>query len=264
MGQRQSRFPGADDRNMNDTSKTQNVLQMARCFSDRYEAFKLLQMSYEKAGLSDPNASQVRVTRHQLLPQSRVFVTKCEGEVVATLSLFPDSPEGLPMEPTYSCEVNRLRERGLRIAEVGCFADRRQDPIRFIENFCQLTHFIAQYAILEKIDGIIIAVHPRHARFYKNYIFFEEIGGLVNYPTVKNRPAVALFLEFERGKQRSPEKYEKYFGNRIPAENFTDGAMPELEVEYFQAIQSGKLHPSAPFHGIPFPQTNSPANLSTV
>jgi hypothetical protein len=243
-------------------ANTQYTIQMARCFSDRLEAFKLLQISYEKAGLSDSNA--IRATKHQLLPQSRVFVTKSGNEVVATLSLIPDGPEGLPMEPTYSDEINRLRDRGLFVAEVGCFADRRQDPLRFIENFCHLTQFMAQYAFLAKIDGFVIAVHPRHARFYKNFVCFEEVGGLVNYPSVKNRPAVALFLEFERARVTAPEKYAKYFGDRIAPENFTDGAIPEIEVEYFQAIQSRRLDCNAPFPTFPFSPSVTTTNLNPI
>lgn len=220
---------------MSDSSSVPSY-EMARSFEDRLQALQLIHLAYVRANLSEESEEGLRVTKHQLLAQSRIFVSKINGEIATTLSLIPDSRAGLPLEEIYPRQVNQLRDRELRIAEVGCFADRRNDPKRFMQNFCALTRVMAHYSFLQGIDGFIIAVHPRHARFYKKFLCFEEVGGLADYPTVKNNPAVALFLHFERAQQEEPVRYPEFIGPAIAAEEFENGEMPRWEAAYFTRV----------------------------
>lgn len=217
----------------NMSQSSQSIIQMAKTFDDRRDAFRVVHGAYVRAGLSDVLKHDVRITKHQLLPQSRIFVTKVDNEVVSTLSMFPDGEHGLPLEEIYPLEVTILRNRGMNLAEVGCFADKRQHPRRFIDNFCHMTNFMAQYAFQQGIDGFIIAVHPRHAKFYSKFLCFKEIGGQVSYPQVNNRPAVALLLDFGCAEIESPEKFELFFGKRVSPEEFANGEMPRNEIEFF-------------------------------
>lgn len=211
-------------------------LSMAKTIGDRTAAFRLTHKAYVDAGLGAPSASGMRVTPYQVLPESRIFVGKVEEEVVVTVSLIPDSDKGLPMESIYPNEIEQLRNKGYWIAEVGCLADRRMEPRRFIDTFCSLTKLMAQYARTRGMDGFVIAIHPRHAKYYKTFLCFEEIGGVVNYPLVSNRPAVALFLGFEAARMNSPLQFGEFFDSQYDEEAkewVHSGAMSKNEVEYF-------------------------------
>ena len=209
-------------------------LSMAQSFDERCGAFALINRCYSNAGLSEDMGQHYRVTKYQLLLESRVFISKLADEVVATVSLIPDTAEhGLPMDMIYSAELDILRAKGKRIAEVGCLADRRRDPRRFIDNFCNLTRLMAQYSVQQSIDGFVIMVHPRHAKFYKT-LNFKEVGGLTNYPVVGNLPAVALFLEFEVARIETPRRYSLFFDDKVEPDSISNGQMQQEEVNYFQ------------------------------
>ncbi len=212
-------------------------LSMAKNQADRAAAFRLTHSAYVNAGLGSPSASEMRVTPFQILPESRIFVGKVQEEVVVTVSLIPDGEHGLPMESIYPNEIEQLRSKGYWVAEVGCLADRRMEPRRFIDTFCSLTKLMAQYARTRGMNGFVIAIHPRHAKYYKTFLGFEEIGGIVNYPLVSNRPAVALFLDFEAARKHSPLQFGEFFDRQYDEEAkewVHSGTMPEEEVEYFR------------------------------
>lgn len=211
------------------------TVEMARCFNDRREALSLIHSAHVRAGLPSKSENALRVTRHQLLPRSRIFVAKAGGKVVSTLSLMPDSPAGLPLDDRCPGQVDRLRARGLHVAEVGCFADRRQERGKSMGNFCSLLRFVAQYAVVQGIDSLVIAGQRRRARFLKNYLGFkEELTTERSESLASDAPAaVVLLLEFERLKLESPQTYQAYFGQSVPPGDFAGGFMPRWEADYF-------------------------------
>ena len=181
------------------TQETHQIeVELVRNYTDLLVAFGLLYKAYLKAGLVTENARQLRVTPFHLLPSTEVFVAKCAGEVLSTLTMVPDSAVGLPMDSMYAAELAELRKSGLRIAEIGSLADRRHLPIRFINIFELLAQLIVQVAQDRGIDTLVLAVHPRHAKFYMRAFGFEALGGLANCPYAEGNPAVALILEFRR------------------------------------------------------------------
>src|SRR5205823_13149160 len=63
---------------------------LARTTSQRRAAFALVHQAYVRAGLGEPNPLGLRVTPHQILPTSQVFVGVIKAEVVSTVSLIGD------------------------------------------------------------------------------------------------------------------------------------------------------------------------------
>jgi len=234
---------------------SRTTIEMARCFRDRHEALSLMHSAYVRAGLPSQSENALRVTRHQLLPRSRIFVAKADGRVVSTLSLIPDSPAGLPLDGLYRQPVDRIRASGVSIAEVGCFADRRQKRGRSVEHFCALVRFIAQYAVAQGIGGLVIAGHPQRVRFLKNILGFKEELGPSVAPAADVPPAVPLsaplsvplFLEFERLKREMPETYRAYFEESVPLKEFAGGFMPRWEADYFGRPCAGQDNPPVEF-----------------
>ncbi len=150
--------------------------RIANSKDDRLAAFRLIYEHYVKAGLIPPNRFRYRVTPYQLLPSTQVFLAVQDEKPICTVSLVADGTPGLPMETIYRKEVTQSRERNLFVGEVSCLAGCTTDFRSFLPIFVQLTRLMAQYARKNGMHQFLIAVHPKHAGFYKRFMGFEEIG----------------------------------------------------------------------------------------
>ncbi len=181
-----------------------------------YQAFGLVYESYLESGLAVPNPYQMRITSYHLLPDTEVLVADEEGEIVCTATIVRDGPRGLPMDAVYADAVRPLRQQGWELAEVSCLADRRKHMTRAFPVVSRLMSLIAQVAKQRGVDQLLAAVHPRHGRFYERYFGFTQFGDETSYPSVRNRPAVALALNLNTLAEHSPQGYERLFGEAFP------------------------------------------------
>ena len=174
-------------------------------------AFALIYQSYRRAGLMEENELGIRVTPYHLLPTTEIFVTKYEDTVVSTVSLIGDGELGLPLESIYRQDVGVMRSSGLRMAEIGCLADRRNSPVRFVETFSTMGRMLAQVAKDRGYHGLVAATHPKHARLYSRILPFEQVGEETQCPYANGNPAVMLALVFDQ--YRDTSLYERFFGS---------------------------------------------------
>ncbi|MCC9601433.1 long-chain N-acyl amino acid synthase [Stieleria sp. JC731] len=185
--------------------------EIANSKDDLRQAFALIYQSYLRAGLVQAKEYGIRLTPFHLLGSTEVFITKLENTVVSTVSLIGDGELGLPLESIYRDNVRIIRRRGLRMAEIGSLADRRESPVRFIETFAGMGRLLAQVAMARGFDGLVAATHPKHARLYSRILPFEQIGCEVACPYANGNPAVMLALVFDD--HRGSELYERFFGS---------------------------------------------------
>jgi hypothetical protein len=191
------------------------TVRVARTSADFAAACHLVHVAYSRAGLESSDSPELRITDHQLLDSTDVFVARQHGEVIATLSLVADSTYGLPMESMYRRDIADLRRTGTELAEVGCLADRPGlNPRLAMEAFFALTRFMAQRARWRAIDTLVAAVHPRHARFYTRMLGFKPIGSQTTCPYAAGHPAIAVKLRFVD--MLGTEIYDHYFAEPIP------------------------------------------------
>ncbi len=210
--------------------------RIAATRADRESAFRLVHRSYLNAGLAEPNPFGLRVTPYHLLETTEVFLARHGGRTICTLSLVADGQLGLPMESVYSSEVDALRREGFLVGEVSCLADRRDQFQGFFPIFVRLCRLMAQHAWRRGLSGLVAAVHPRHARFYRRYMHFEPIGGWRSYPSVCNRPAVALLLDFERIDRERPASFNTFFGEWLPEEMTEPRPITLRQRDYFEPM----------------------------
>jgi hypothetical protein len=137
-------------------------------------------------------------------------------EVICTATIVHDGSMGLPLECVYAAEVASRRSRGITLAEVSCLADRTEPTARSFPVLCRLMSLIAQSSKRRGTDELLIAVHPRHARFYQRYLGFMQIGDERTYPSVRNHPALALSLDLNNLAEQHPGAYERLFGVPFP------------------------------------------------
>ena len=183
-----------------------------RIASSRQEweaALGLVYREYVRCGLIQMNRYRMRVTPYHALPTTEVLIAGKGDEVLCTLSIVGDGLLGLPMEAIYAEEVERRRLQGLRLAEVSCLADERDGSFSMVSRLMALT---AQSAAYRGIDQLLIAVHPRHAKFYERFIAFEVIGEQRTYASVCDHPAVAMALDLSNLSFDHPRAYKRLFG----------------------------------------------------
>jgi len=210
--------------------------RIAATREERAAAFRLAYRSYLRAGLCDPNPHEMRVMPHHLLPTTEVFVAVCQGEVISTVSLVADGELGLPMESVYAEVVAERRRQGLVLAEVSCLADRRNELSRRLSVLLELKRLMAQYARRQGMDELLVAVHPRHVRFYERFLAFQRIGVQTVYPAVRGHPAVALSLSFARIDRQRPHNYERFFGEPLPEGRLWPQPISRADREYFRSM----------------------------
>lgn len=219
------RPPGDADRPQTDAVE----VVLARSRSDLTAAFRLLYNAYVRAGLAVENDQQLRLTPFHLRPETEVFVAKLRGEVIATMTMVPDGDGGLPMDSMYRGEADGLRGLGMRVAEMGSFADRGESPLRFLKVLGDLSRLVVQVARARGIDGLVAATHPRHARFYVRSLGFRQFGDIRECPYAEGNPAVALVQEFAA----LPEPiYLRLFGKPFEPEALTKTCWDDATRQY--------------------------------
>ena len=182
---------------------------------ERKAAFSLVYDSYVRTGLIPANEHGLRVTQYHLQPDTQIFVAILRGTVICTVTLIPDSSYGLPIEEVFPTELAQIRDQGLQVGEVSCLADRRAKIERILPVFVELTRVMAQHSMRNGLDGFVIAVHPRHARFYRRLLGFRVVSDERTYPMVNDRPAIACVLDFEEARLEIPGCYERFFGKPV-------------------------------------------------
>jgi hypothetical protein len=200
------------------------------------QAFALLAANYRARGYETPSDKPFRFTPFHALPGTVTLVALHHDQVVATLSLVPDSPRlGLPMESIYGPEVAQLRKDGMRLAEAISLADSGLSIREFVQVFKALIKLAMQYHWRRGGDSWIITVNPRHRGFYQKVLGFTPLGTPRSYPTVQNHPAEAYLLTVEAMAANAPEMYQEVFGEPLPASVLTAGRWSEEHVRYFGA-----------------------------
>jgi len=210
------------------------VYKMANSPGERASAFRLVHDAYVDAGLMHPNTFQMRVMPHHLLPTTALFTALHGERVVATMTLVGDGRLGLPMEGVYDQEVRQMRQSSRWLGEVSALASA---PARGgMQVAVGLMRLMAQFSRHNGLDHLLVAVHPRHARFYQRCLGFKSLGGEKSYPTVRNRPAVALHLDLSWSEDNPPadhRNYKLFFGESIAAEHLRFCPISVAERRYF-------------------------------
>ena len=208
--------------------------KIAATREERESAFRLVYRAYTQTGLVPENPCGIRVTPYHLLPTTDTFNAVYDQRVICTVSLIADGEMGVPMASIFGPEIDALRAKGSKFGEVSCLADRRRQLARTLPVFVKLTRLMAQYSRHHGMDRFLIAVHPRHARFYRRFMGFQQIGDLRTYPSVQNKPAVACCLDFEQIDRERPACYDHFFGERIPDAELQRTTMTPADRDYFR------------------------------
>lgn len=177
---------------------------------DEYkQAFSLVHDTYLRMGyLSTPKPHGMLFGIHNLLPETVIFVAKSYLTVISTLTeIFDTELFGLPMDELYRKELDGLRSKGRKIVELSALVT----PVNFrwMNVFMYINKIMFQYSSDRGVNDLCIAVNPRHVRFYKHILLFEDLGPERYYPKV-NAPAVALRMDMDCISEKSKAAYDGF------------------------------------------------------
>ena len=213
----------------------QPVYEIARSKQQLVQAFELAHAAYCRTGIGVDHPSRMRLTPYHLLSTSEVMVARIEQTIFSTISLFGDGELGLPMVSMYKSKIDELRNSGVRLAELGSLADRREPrQARYIDTLASLGRLIAQAAAEQNIDALVAVVHPKHARLYKRILGFKQIGDCFACPYAKGAPGVPVCLEFND--HVGTKLHYQYFGISIPSEQLAPYVWESETRNYFQRV----------------------------
>jgi hypothetical protein len=178
--------------------------RVARSRDELEQSYSLVYQEYLKRGYVKEDPSRMRISIYNALPDTTTFVAVSNQKVVATATIIPDSPLGLPMDALYHEELNGFRKKKLKCCEIGMLASDTelfQQGVSMMLNSRKLFFvfflfkLIFDYAKdLLKLDIICITINPRHKLTY-DFLMFKDLGGLKTYGSVNGAPAVAQYLE---------------------------------------------------------------------
>jgi ribosomal protein S18 acetylase RimI-like enzyme len=162
------------------------------------QAFRLQHDQYVAQGYMDSHPSGWRLSVHNALPSTRVFVARDNDRVVATVAVIVDSPLGLPMAEIYEDELRGFRGPRHNLAEVSGLAVHPDHQKSGLAILLRLIRMVLLYSIqMADLSDLCIAVNPHHAAFYRKVFNFQTIGDRKYYGKVNGAPALALQLDLD-------------------------------------------------------------------
>jgi len=190
------------------------VARPCKTLGDVESAYRLVYKEYLARGYCTQNPSQMHYNFYCILPDSRTFVIEKSGVIVGTVSLFCDSPCGLPLESLYPTEVAKFRVEGRRLAEVGLLAlDSRifhrncfsLTEVRKMSALFRLFKLLLDYSCSSNVTDLLIAVHPKHQALYE-YMKFEPFGEVKSYAVACGNPALPMRGDIPMAIRTAPKR----------------------------------------------------------
>jgi hypothetical protein len=126
-----------------------------------------------------------------------VLLAQNAGKLMGTLTVRPDSPQGLNAEATYAEEIHQLRLSGHRLGEIGRLAlEEGADSRRALDALVQSAYLVTH--VVHALTDVVIEINPRHVRFYERVLGFvvtatERFCDRVGAPSVLLRLDLAAF-----------------------------------------------------------------------
>lgn len=180
-------------------------------------AWRLVYQSHRRGGLIEHNSFGVHTDPQAIGKHSAVVTGSIGGLCVTTLTAITDSPVGLPLDGTYSVELDTWRGEGRRLMEVALVADRRKQLVRANQSLFQLMRFAFYFGSHQDITDFLVGVPARAAKFYARTFGFE----LINSGTESN---VLMRANVQCLMDQSPRHpmIEYFLSHRLDADAFSN------------------------------------------
>jgi hypothetical protein len=209
--------------------------------SSRERALSLVYGVYLAAGLAEQRPSRMLITVHDALPGTTSFLVERAapgGEApaaVASLTLIPDGPLGLPIESVAGDALAELRGAGRHPVELAKLAtvaatekrerNRRRPSEEIVLHLFKLAYLAAVRA--EQATDMVISVSAHQARFFRRVFLFEPLNG-PRAGRAERSLAVPLRLDLTTARQRHEKRASRGAGEHHLFSFFINDQEPEI------------------------------------
>lgn len=173
----------------------------AKSFSQFDETTRLLYKEYRIKGYCSKKPFTSYFNYFAILPDSKTFLIHENQQLLGTFSFIPDSPFGLPSESIYSYEINNLRVKKRKVAELSLLSFDAEkinsrnsylllDPYKMFL-FVKLVKACVEYAYEIGVTDLIVATNPVHIKNYQ-LLMFKTLGEEKIYQAACGNPAILL------------------------------------------------------------------------
>jgi hypothetical protein len=125
-----------------------------------------------------------------------VLLAQHGGHLMGTLTVRPDSPQGLFAEQSYFDEIHAMRRDGHRLGELVKLAvEEGADWKAALDALVQSAYLITR--VVNSLTDVVIEVNPRHVRFYQR-VFGFAVAASERFCERVRAPSVLLRLDLEQ------------------------------------------------------------------
>jgi hypothetical protein len=115
---------------------------------------------------------------------------------------------------------------------------------RMLQVVLKIMGLMAQFAQRNGVRELLVTVHPRHSKFYRNFVAFQPLGDERPCLHVCNEPALALRLDLARLPIDDPVVYRRFFGEPFPDQLLEPQPIPVEQRAYFrQFLEPSTISP---------------------
>ncbi len=142
-------------------------IRLAQSDASRSAATMLVQKRYAWRGYK---AGEIRKE-----PNRITLLAHLGDEIVGSLNIGYDSPEGLCADERYREEIDALRAQGCNLGEITKLAiDEHKGNKQVLAGMINIAYL---YGLLHGVTDAVIEVTPRHRPFYERMLDFKQIAG---------------------------------------------------------------------------------------
>lgn len=178
------------------------TIKVANTLEEREAAFQLGYQVYKDKGYIKENTSELLVQNYDADPDTLILIVKNnENKIVGSVTLVFDVKSKLPAEKIYHSELDTLRSKKEKIAEISrLIIDPQYRNSK--EILVLLFNYLYIYAyFIKKYTCLAIEVNPRHTAYYKALLNFRSIGNERACPNVESAPAILMYVPLQHGKE---------------------------------------------------------------
>lgn len=188
-------------------------VRLATTAQEHRDAYALVHTAYAYQGIELVTANPLRVTPQHLLPEANVLVAY-EGEVlVGTMTVFHDSPAGLPLDKDYGQQIDLLRAQGHTLVEYGALAVVERCWHTGVTTLLNIAAHWLSVNLLQA-SHCVIGVHPKAARWYQAIYKFERLGQAQAHAQLR-APVIGLKQDLAQSQRHLDRCYRKQMENGI-------------------------------------------------
>lgn len=159
-------------------------IRLAQSEESRSAATMLVQKRYAWRGYQ---AGEIRKE-----PNRITLLAHLGDEIVGSLNIGYDSPEGLCADERYRADIDALRARGRSVGEITKLAiDENKGNKQVLAGMINIAYL---YGRIHGVTDAVIEVTPRHRPFYERMLDFRQIAD-ERYYEASNTDVVLMHIE---------------------------------------------------------------------